>query len=314
MAAVAAAAAAARSLARSRGRLLVPALPGGPHPRANMASLTGLSRSKRVALTTLGVLTVSGAGMAWALHNAVNASELELHPPSYPWSHGGFLTALDHSSVRRGYQVYKQVCSACHTMEYVSFRNLVGATHTEAEAKALAEEVEVQDGPNENGEMFMRPGKLFDRFPNPYPNSEAARAANNGALPPDLTLILKARHGGENYVFSLLTGYCDPPAGVTMREGLYYNPYFPGQAIAMAPPIYNDIVEYDDGTPATMSQIAKDVCTFLRWAGEPEFDDRKRIGLKVVLIGAMILPFVYYLTKHKFSVTLSRKMFYQRRN
>ncbi|KAM3840777.1 cytochrome c1, heme protein, mitochondrial [Vipera latastei] len=315
MAAVAAAAAmAARSLARSRGRFLVPALPGGPQARANVASVAGLSWGKRVALSALGVLTVGGAGLAWALHRAVNASELELHPPSYPWGHGGFLTALDHSSVRRGYQVYKQVCSACHSMEYLSFRNLVNATHTEEEAKALAEEVEVQDGPNENGEMYMRSGKLFDRFPDPYPNSEAARAANNGALPPDLTLILKARHGGEDYVYSLLTGYCDPPAGVTMREGLYYNPYFPGQAIAMAPPIYNDILEYEDGTPATMSQVAKDVCTFLRWAGEPEFDDRKRLGLKTILIASVAIPFVYLMTKHKFSVALSRKMFYQRRD
>ncbi|ETE59508.1 Cytochrome c1, heme protein, mitochondrial [Ophiophagus hannah] len=269
---------------------------------------------KRVALGALGVLTVGGAGLAWALQRAVKASELELHAPSYPWSHNGLLTALDHSSVRRGYQVYKQVCSACHSMEYLAFRNLVGATHTEEEAKALAEEVEVQDGPNENGEMYMRSGKLSDRFPSPYPNAEVARAANNGALPPDLSLILKARHGGEDYVYSLLTGYCDPPAGVTMREGLYYNPYFPGQAIAMAPPIYNDILEYDDGTPATMSQVAKDVCTFLRWAGEPEFDDRKRLGLKTILIASMAIPFVYFMARHKFSVALSRKMFYQRRD
>uniref|UniRef100_A0A8D2PB14 Cytochrome c n=1 Tax=Zosterops lateralis melanops TaxID=1220523 RepID=A0A8D2PB14_ZOSLA len=183
--------------------------------------------------------------------------------------------------VRRGFQVYRQVCSACHSMEFVAFRSLIGVTHTEAEAKALAEEVEVQDGPDENGEMFMRPGKVSDYFPKPYPNAEAARAANNGALPPDLSYIVNARHGGEDYVFSLLTGYCDPPAGVSLREGLHYNPYFPGQAIGMAPPIYDEVLEYEDGTPATMSQIAKDVCTFLRWAAEPEHDHRKRMGLKV---------------------------------
>lgn len=185
------------------------------------------------------------------------------------------------------------------------------------------------DGPDENGEMFTRPGKLSDYFPKPYANPEAARAANNGALPPDLSYIVNARfvlqeclsrrsallhadapsvcrHGGEDYVFSLLTGYCEPPAGVSVREGLYYNPYFPGQAIGMAPPIYNEILEYEDGessfrclvrewhqirmltwlpvaigTPATMSQVAKDVCTFLRWAAEPEHDQRKRMGLKV---------------------------------
>nr|XP_056710547.1 cytochrome c1, heme protein, mitochondrial [Euleptes europaea] len=308
---MAAAASAARSVARARGGLLLPPPPGGPRARANMASLSSLSRGRKVALTTLGVLTAGGAGLALALHTAVNAGELELHPPNYPWSHSGMLSALDHSSIRRGYQVYKQVCSACHSMDYLAFRNLVGVSHTEAEAKALAEEVEVQDGPNENGEMFMRPGKLSDYFPKPYPNPEAARAANNGALPPDLSYIVNARHGAEDYVFSLLTGYCDPPTGVTMREGLYYNPFFPGQAISMAAPIYNEILEFEDGTPATMSQIAKDVCTFLRWAGEPEHDHRKRMGLKVLLIGGLLTPLFYYLKRHKWSVLKSRKIAYR---
>uniref|UniRef100_A0A7N5KM00 Cytochrome c1, heme protein, mitochondrial-like n=1 Tax=Ailuropoda melanoleuca TaxID=9646 RepID=A0A7N5KM00_AILME len=154
-------------------------------------------------------------------------------------------------------------------------------------------QVEVQDGPNEDGEMFMRPGKLSDYFPKPYPNPEAARAANNGALPPDLSYITRARHGGEDYVFSLLTGYCEPPTGVSLREGLHFNPYFPGQAIGMAPPIYDEVLEFDDGTPATMSQVAKDVCTFLRWASEPEHDHRKLMGLK-----------------RKWSVLKSRKLAY----
>ncbi|XP_027767016.1 cytochrome c1, heme protein, mitochondrial, partial [Empidonax traillii] len=241
-------------------------------------------RSRR-ALAALGVLAAAAGGslsLALSLGGGpLSAGELELHPPAFPWSHGGPLQALDHASLRRGFQVYRQVCSACHSLEYVAFRNLIGVTHTEAEAKALAEEVEVQDGPDENGEMFMRPGKISDYFPRPYPNPEAARAANNGALPPDLSYIVNARHGGEDYVFSLLTGYCDPPAGVSVREGLHYNPYFPGQAIGMAPPIYDEVLEFDDGTPATMSQIAKDVCTFLRWAAEPEHDHRKRMGLKV---------------------------------
>ncbi|NXU31629.1 CY1 protein, partial [Thalassarche chlororhynchos] len=246
-----------------------------------------------------------------ALHSALGAGELEMHPPSFPWSHGGALAALDHGSLRRGFQVYKQVCSACHSMEYLAFRNLIGVTHTEAEAKALAEEVEVVDGPDENGEMFTRPGKISDYFPKPYPNSEAARAANNGALPPDLSYIVNARHGGEDYVFSLLTGYCDPPAGVTVREGLHYNPYFPGQAIGMAPPIYNEILEFDDGTPATMSQIAKDVCTFLRWAAEPEHDHRKRMGLKMLMVSGLLISLLYYMKRHKWSVLKSRKMVYR---
>nr|XP_047908542.1 cytochrome c1, heme protein, mitochondrial-like [Anser cygnoides] len=179
------------------------------------------------------------------------------------------------------------------------------------EDTALAEQVEVVDGPDENGEMFTRPGKISDYFPKPYPNPEAARAANNGALPPDLSYIVNARHGGEDYVFSLLTGYCDPPAGVTVREGLHYNPYFPGQAIGMAPPIYNEILEFDDGTPATMSQIAKDVCTFLRWAAEPEHDHRKRMGLKMLMISSLLISLTYYWKRHKWSVLKSRKMVYR---
>ncbi|XP_069815867.1 cytochrome c1, heme protein, mitochondrial [Dendropsophus ebraccatus] len=279
-------------------------------PQANM-SFSSLSRGRRLALSTIGVIAAGGAGLVFALHNSVKATELELHAPSYPWSHGGFLSSLDHASVRRGYQVYKQVCAACHSMDYIAFRNLVGVSHTEAEAKAIAEEFEILDGPDENGEMFTRPGKLSDCFPKPYSNPEAARAANNGALPPDLSYIANARHGGEDYIFSLLTGYCDPPAGVSMREGLYFNPYFAGQAIAMAPPIYDEVLEYDDGTPATMSQVAKDVCTFLRWASEPEHDDRKRMGLKIVLMSTFICSVLYYMKRHRWTVLKSRKMVYK---
>ncbi|XP_057701639.1 cytochrome c1, heme protein, mitochondrial isoform X2 [Corythoichthys intestinalis] len=279
-------------------------------PKANM-SFASLPRGQKTALTALGVAGAGVAGLALALHHSVKASELELHPPNYPWSHAGPLSSLDHASIRRGYQVYKQVCSACHSMEYLAFRNLVGVSHTEEEVKAIAEEVEVVDGPDETGEMFTRPGKLSDYFPKPYPNPEAARVANNGALPPDLSYIINARHGGEDYVFSLLTGYCEPPAGVAVREGLYYNPYFPGQAIGMAPPIYNEILEYDDGTPATMSQVAKDVCTFLRWASEPEHDQRKRMGLKLLMGGAILLPLLYYMKRHRWAVLKSRKIAYR---
>ncbi|XP_066846991.1 cytochrome c1, heme protein, mitochondrial [Anser cygnoides] len=295
---------------RPGGRLLLAPRPRAAPAGARAASSWGRPRGGAVALGALGALA-AGGGAALALHGALSAGELEMHPPGFPWSHGGLLAALDHGSVRRGYQVYKQVCSACHSMEYLAFRNLIGVTHTEEEAKALAEEVEVVDGPDENGEMFTRPGKISDYFPKPYPNPEAARAANNGALPPDLSYIVNARHGGEDYVFSLLTGYCDPPAGVTVREGLHYNPYFPGQAIGMAPPIYNEILEFDDGTPATMSQIAKDVCTFLRWAAEPEHDHRKRMGLKMLMISSLLISLTYYWKRHKWSVLKSRKMVYR---
>ncbi|NWV78138.1 CY1 protein, partial [Dasyornis broadbenti] len=200
------------------------------------------------------------------------------------WVFLGSLTCPCPRSVRRGFQVYRQVCAACHSMEYVAFRNLIGVTHTEAEAKALAEEVEVQDGPDENGELFLRPGKISDYFPKPYPNAEAARAANNGALPPDLSYIVNARHGGEDYVFSLLTGYCDPPAGVSLREGLHYNPYFPGQAIGMAPPIYDEVLEYDDGTGGAGGML---------------------------LLSGLLVPLLFYMKRHKWSVLKSRKMVYR---
>jgi ubiquinol-cytochrome c reductase cytochrome c1 subunit len=246
--------------------------------------------------------------MGVALQAAVSAGELELHPPSYPWSHSGMLSSLDHASMRRGYFVYKQVCAACHSMNYMYYRNLVGTIFSEEEAKAEAEEVQVLDGPDDTGAMFERPGKLSDKFPKPYPNEEAAKAANNGALPPDLSFITAARHGGEDYVFSLLTGYCEPPAGVHVAESMHYNPFFPGGSISMARSIYNETVEYDDGTPATASQIAKDVVTFLRWAAEPEHDDRKRMGIKMMMIGSVLLAVSFYYKRHKWTVLKSRKL------
>ncbi|PIK49668.1 putative cytochrome c1, heme protein, mitochondrial [Apostichopus japonicus] len=132
-----------------------------------------------------------------------------------------------------------------------------------------------------------------------------------GALPPDLSYIALARHGGEDYIFALLTGYCDPPAGVDIRDELYYNPYFPGQAIGMAPPLYNEILEYEDGTPATLGQLTKDVSTFLRWAAEPEHDQRKRMGLKMLMIFSLLISAAYYLKRHKWTVMKSRKIAYR---
>jgi len=189
-------------------------------------------------------------------------------------------------------------------------RNLVGVSHTEAEAKEIAEEAQVEDGPNEAGEMFMRPGKLSDYFPSPFPNDAAAAAANNGAIPPDLSFIPLARHGGEDYIYHLLNGYCDPPAGIELRDGQHFNPYFPGGAIGMGPPIYNEIVEYEDGTPATQSQVAKDVCTFLVWAASPEHDMRKKMAVKCALMFSLLFGAAYYMKRHKWSSVKSRKVLY----
>lgn len=267
------------------------------------------SKGKKTLLATIGALTGGAAALVYALDQSVKASDLELHPPKNPWYHkGGLFNSLDHASVRRGYEVYKQVCAACHSMRFIAYRDLVGVTHTEEQAKAEAAEILVTDGPDDQGNMFQRPGKLSDYFPNPYANEEAARAANNGAFPPDLSYIVSARHGGEDYIFSLLTGYCDAPAGIVLREGQYYNPYFPGGAISMAQALYNEVMEYEDGTPATASQLAKDIATFLKWTGEPEHDERKTMVLKCIGIFSVLISIAYYYKRHKWSSIKTRKI------
>jgi ubiquinol-cytochrome c reductase cytochrome c1 subunit len=195
-------------------------------------------------------------------------------------------------------------------MQYLAFRNLVGVSHSEAEVKAMAEEEMMDDGPDQDGNMFTRPGKLSDYFPRPFANDAAAAAANNGAIPPDLSYITLARHGGEDYVYHLLNGYTDPPEGIELREGQYFNPYFPGGAIGMAPPIYNEIIEYEDGTSATQSQVAKDVCTFLTWAASPEHDMRKKMAIKGLSMMTMLMVISYYVKRHKWSMIKSRKILY----
>lgn len=175
----------------------------------------------------------------------------------------------------------------------------------------MAEELEYDTEPNDQGEIEKRPGKLSDYLQAPYPNDEAARFANNGALPPDLSLIVKARHGGCNYVFSLLTGYPEePPAGAHVAEGLNFNPYFPGTGIAMARVLYDDLVEYEDGTPASASQMAKDVVEFLNWAAEPEMDDRKRMGMKVLVVTSVLFALSVWVKRYKWAWLKSRKVVY----
>ncbi|KAH7295469.1 hypothetical protein KP509_27G049600 [Ceratopteris richardii] len=253
-----------------------------------------------------------GTGVAGLLGlvGAVYADEAEhgLAAPHYPWPHGGFLSSYDHASIRRGHQVYQEVCAACHSMSLVAYRDLIGVAYTEEEVKAMAAEVEVEDGPNDEGEMYTRPGKPSDHFPSPYPNEQAARFANGGAYPPDLSLITKARHNGQNYVFALLTGYRDPPAGVSVREGLHYNPYFPGGAIAMPKMLMDGGVEYEDGVPATETQMAKDVVTFLSWAAEPEMEERKLMGFKVIFVLTLALIQAGYYKRWKWAPVKSRRV------
>lgn len=293
----------------SGSRLLKPKTSSVPLLVSNFSTVRGWSRGRKLLLTTVGVIGGGAGALLVTLDQAVKATDLELHPPKYPWSHSGYFQSLDHASIRRGYEVFKQVCAACHSLRFIAYRNLIGVSHTEAEAKAEAEEQMIVDGPNEEGNMFKRPGKLSDYIPSPYPNEEAARAANNGSYPPDLSYIVYARHGGEDYIFSLLTGYCDPPAGIVLREGQYYNPYFPdGGAIGMAQALYNEIIEYSDGTPATQSQLAKDISTFLRWTSEPEHDTRKKLAIKILAMGAILIPIAIYWKRHKWSTLKTRKI------
>jgi len=252
-----------------------------------------------------GPLTV-GCLLAGGLASVeVFADQDQLKPPHNHWSHDplvhpwnvirGLKTpAFDSASIRRGYEVYRQVCSTCHAMKHLHFRNLVGVSHTKEQATALAASIEVEDGPNDEGEMFTRKGRLVDGFPAPYKNKEQARATNNGAVPPDLSCISRARHHGSDYIFALLTGYGkEPPAGYN-KPGLYYNPYFDGGAISMKPPLSDGIMEYEDGTPATVSQMAKDVSTFLDWASMPELNERRRIAFQATWVGLALVAVLGY--------------------
>ena len=195
----------------------------------------------------------------------VQAAGDVIPPPKQDWSFNGIFGSYDRASAQRGFQVYKNVCSACHSLNYVYYRHLSGIGLNEKQVTAIAATVEVDDGPNDAGEMFKRKGLPRDRFVAPFPNENAARAANGGAYPPDLSVIVKARHAGADYISALLTGYAKAPGDMKMMEGMNYNKYFPGNQIAMVPPLAAGSVEYTDGTKATVEQMAKDVTTFLAW-------------------------------------------------
>lgn len=274
----------------------------------------------------LSVLAAAGIVLGGAVGLATAAEEGELEPAHYPilnpveesWSFAGPFGTYDRAQLQRGLKVYKEVCAACHSMELVAFRTLEALGYSEAQVKAFAAEYTVQDGPNADGEMFERPAIPSDYFPSPFPNVEAAAAANNGAAPPDFSLIAKARavtrgfptfvfdiftqyaEAGPDYMHSLLTGYDhEPPAGMQIAEGTYYNPYFiGGKSLAMAPPLSDDQVTYDDGSPQTVDQYSRDVSAFLMWAAEPHMETRKKTGFSVMVFLVLFAGLIYA-TKRK---------------
>ena len=220
------------------------------------------------------------------------------------WSFKGLFGKFDRGSLQRGYQVYTEVCAACHSMKYVSYRNLAekgGPEFSVEQAKAIAASFEVTDGPNADGEMFTRPGKLSDKFVMPYENVKAAQAANGGAYPPDMSVLVKARGGGANYIYSLLQGYEDPPIGIKLDEGVHYNKYMYGNKIKMANPLSDGLVEYADGTNASVEQMSKDVTTFLMWTSEPHLEARHRMGFKAVVYLIILTILVYFSMKRIWS-------------
>jgi ubiquinol-cytochrome c reductase cytochrome c1 subunit len=244
--------------------------------------------NKIITLTLVSFLAFAPVAQASDSAHSIDAQE---------WGFDGPLGTFDRGALQRGFQVYTQVCAACHSMKHLSYRNLSALGYNDAEIKAIAAQYSTMDGPDDEGEMFERPMKPSDKFKNPYDNDNQGRYANNGALPPDLSLITKARVGGADYVYGLLTGYEEPPESEVLASGQHWNNIMPGNKIAMAPPLSDDVVGYEDGSVTTKEQYARDVSTFLTWAAEPEMEERKRTGLKVILFLLAFTGIMYAVKK-----------------
>jgi len=242
------------------------------------------------------IVSVLALALVMGFSGAATANETK-EPVQVNWSFDGPLGTVDKQSAQRGFQVFKEVCASCHSAKRLAFRNLQELGFSEAEVKALASQYQVTDGPNDSGDMFQRPGRPSDRIPGPFANSKAAAAANGGATPPDLSLIVKAREDGPNYVYSLLNGFAEKPADVEIPAGKNYNEYFPGNAIGMPKPLSDGQVTYADGTQNTTDQMAKDVVNFLQWAAEPEMESRKQMGVKSVIFLLVFTVFFYIAKK-----------------
>jgi ubiquinol-cytochrome c reductase cytochrome b/c1 subunit len=290
-----------------------------PRPIPNSIAEDVLAKSKgKSAVASVAILFALAGALFAGSGGSAKAAEDPV-PPSQKWSFAGPLGTYDRGSLQRGLKVYKEVCSACHSLNYIAFRNLAdpgGPGYSEAQAASLASEYKIKDGPNDQGDMFERPGRPADYFPAPFPNEQAARAANGGGLPPDLSLITKARsyergfpqfifdfftqfqEQGPNYVSAILQGFEDKvPADVSIPAGSYYNKYFPGHSIKMPKPLSDGQVTFDDGSPATVAQYAHDVTTFLMWSAEPHLEQRKRIGLQVFVFLILFAGLMYFTKK-----------------
>ena len=228
----------------------------------------------------------------------INAAEMTSEKmPKHDWSFQGITGTFDRAAIQSGYKVFTEVCSGCHSMKLLYYRDLIDVGFSEAQVKVIASEYTILDGPNDDGEMFERPARPADRLVNPYANDNEARASNNGAYPPDLSVITKARKYGPDYIYNLLLGYVEPPKDMEVGNGMYYNKYYSGNLIGMPQPLYDDGVEYADGTKATPDQMAKDVTAFLAWASEPEMEDRKRLGISVMLFLLLLSALSYFAMK-----------------
>jgi ubiquinol-cytochrome c reductase cytochrome b/c1 subunit len=289
-----------------------------PVPISIAADVLAKSKGKSASVASAVIALALAGGLFVGSAQNARAEEQEV-PPSQSWSFAGPFGKYDRGSLQRGLKVYKEVCANCHSLNYVAFRNLAdpgGPGYSVAQAAAFASEYKIKDGPNDSGDMFERPGRTADYFPAPFPNEQAAAAANGGKAPPDLSLMAKARsyergfpkfifdfftqfqEQGPNYIEAILTGFEDkPPAGVTVPAGTYYNKYFPGHAIKMPKPLSDGQVTFDDGSPATVQQYARDISTFLMWAAEPKMEARKQLGLQVFVFLILFAGLMYFTKK-----------------
>jgi Cytochrome c1 len=241
------------------------------------------------ALVASGLFGASGAALA-----AGDAAPLMKHDFSF----NGVFGRYDQPQLKRGFELFHQVCANCHGLGLVAYRNLSAVGLTEDEIKEIAAEREIPDHPNDEGVVNMRPGRASDKYIPPFPNDQAAASANGGAFPPDLSLMAKARLGGPDYIYSLMLGFEDtPPEGHEVPDGKFYNKYFPGGSISMPPQLMEDLISYSDGTPATPEQMSQDISAFLNWAAEPELNERKALGLKVMIFLAVLTALLYALKR-----------------